>query len=793
MSRQETVKVCIRSRPTSNFPAESLRIDPQSAAISIHQAKPQGQLINNQQEDWNFKFNHVLQNVNQQVVYDTCASDIVDSCLEGYNGTILAYGQTGAGKTFTMIGGNDFKLRGIAPRAISHVFRVINDRPHCTFEVKISYLEIYTEQYYDLLNDNTTPLGDLAVRDDERGSVFVKGLQKPIVNSEEEALALLFQGETNRAVGEHQMNRVSTRSHCVFTIYIQQRSRIESSAKVIHSKLNLVDLAGSERVGKTASRGQTLQEAKYINKSLSFLEQVVVALATRTREHIPFRQSKLTNVLRDSLGGNCKTRLIANIWSEREQLDETISTLKFATRMMRVHNNATLNVQLDPQALVKQYAREIKQLRQELAMHDTLANREKNVSYEPFTPEQQAEIRSTVRRFAEGETASIEVVNLRQINEVFVQFKQLVQEYKDQAGTRSDGGASQRTLGARPASSRSGHGSRGPNDGPVYVGDIDPLQGGFNVGSAPLNARPASPLTSSPSRSPTKPTQTKTQTQPRRRSIVGSPPRQRTADEIQSRSIGGSYTTSSDARAVAFQDFKRTEGSEINEQYTQFRADLAAKRQELKGVTSRVNLLTKQISNCNAELKSKRNSRAQEESRPRFAGAPEYDDGVEVIDEEEFRLIQTCKTLKRDYNVAFARRRSILEEVSQLKAQADEAKLNLASAFMKAHADDPMMFRMPTDTGSGTRGVQDRTIDLKTSQLAATRTLPRARSRGDDNEQLDVGEQFEQLEMQRIMAEHPDSLSFYNAQKNTLAQAHKKTRLQGSRKPVGNTRPRMRV
>jgi hypothetical protein len=166
---------------------------------------------------------------------------------------------------------------------------------------------------------------------------------------------------------------------------------------------------------------------------------------------------------------------------------------------------------------------------------------------------------------------------------------------------------------------------------------------------------------------------------------------------------------------------------------------------------------------------------------------------VEVIDEEEFRLIQTCKTLKRDYNVAFARRRSILEEVSQLKAQADEAKLNLASAFMKAHADDPMMFRMPTDTGSGTRGVQDRTIDLKTSQLAATRTLPRARSRGDDNEQLDVGEQFEQLEMQRIMAEHPDSLSFYNAQKNTLAQAHKKKRLQGSRKPVGNTRPRMRV
>jgi kinesin family protein 6/9 len=389
MNLKETVKVCIRSRPTSNFPSDSLDINPSSSTIKIHLAKPKGEQINNQQEDWQFKFNHVLHNVNQQVVYDTCAADIVDACLDGINGTILAYGQTGAGKTFTMIGGTDFKLRGVAPRAIGHVFRVINDRPQFTFEVKVSYLEIYTENFYDLLNDNTQPLPDLAVREDEKGSVAIKGLQVPVVGSEEEALALLFRGEQNRAVGDHQMNKNSTRSHCVFTIYIQQRSRIESSAKVIHSKLNIVDLAGSERVGKTASSGQTLEEAKHINKSLSFLEQVVVALANRSREHIPFRQSKLTNVLRDSLGGNCKTRLIANIWCEREQLDETISTMKFATRMMKVQNHASVNVQLDPQALVKQYAREIKQLRQELAMHDTLANRDKQVLYEPFTPEQQ--------------------------------------------------------------------------------------------------------------------------------------------------------------------------------------------------------------------------------------------------------------------------------------------------------------------------------------------------------------------------------------------------------------------
>ncbi len=186
----------------------------------------------------------------------------------------------------------------------------------------------------------------------------------------------------NRTVSEHYLNKASSRSHCVFTVHIESRSRVESSDKVIYSKLHLVDLAGSERTKKTGSVGVTLKEATFINKSLSFLEQVVVALCDKKRDHIPYRQSRLTNLLRDSLGGNCKTLMVANIWPEGNHLEETISTLKFATRMMRVSNEAIINIQLDPHLLSKRYEKEVRDLKQELAMHDTLANRGR-INYDP--------------------------------------------------------------------------------------------------------------------------------------------------------------------------------------------------------------------------------------------------------------------------------------------------------------------------------------------------------------------------------------------------------------------------
>jgi len=143
------------------------------------------------------------------------------------------------------------------------------------------------------------------------------------------------------------LNKASSRSHAIFTIHLESRSTIETSEKVIHSQLNLVDLAGNERTKKTGAEGLTMKEANYINRSLSYLEQVVVSTCDKKRDHVPYRQSKLTNILKNSIGGNCKTILIANIFPENQHLEETLSTLRFATRMRNVVNESTVNEALD--------------------------------------------------------------------------------------------------------------------------------------------------------------------------------------------------------------------------------------------------------------------------------------------------------------------------------------------------------------------------------------------------------------------------------------------------------------
>eukprot|EP00913_Durusdinium_trenchii_P029007 g27198.t1 len=259
-------------------------------------------LVNNQQGTWHFKLDKVLSNGSQEQIFEICAADVVRSVMDGYNGTILAYGQTGAGKTHTMSGGHmGFADRGIVPRAISAIYAEAAARPENNITIKLSYVEIYNELMFDLLTDVgvAEQSGDLSIVEDSRGNIQVRGLTTPVGGTEEEALHIFFQGDTNRHVAEHALNKGSTRSHVVFTIYVESRSRVESSEKVIFSKLHLVDLAGSERLKKTGSDGVMLKEATFINKSLTFLEQVVVALGSKHRDHIPYRQSKLTHILKD--------------------------------------------------------------------------------------------------------------------------------------------------------------------------------------------------------------------------------------------------------------------------------------------------------------------------------------------------------------------------------------------------------------------------------------------------------------------------------------------------------------
>lgn len=329
--------------------------------------------INNKREVYKFRFNKVFdQDCKQDEVFEEVAQGVIDNVLTGYNGTIFAYGQTGSGKTFTITGGAErYVDRGLIPRSLSYIFEYFEKHPGTVFTAHISYLEIYNENGYDLLDPKheACKLEDLPkvnLFEDSDNNVHLKNLSLHQASNEEEALNLLFLGDTNRMIAETPMNQASTRSHCIFTIHISTRD--PGSATIRRAKLHLVDLAGSERVGKTNVGGTLLTEAKYINLSLHYLEQVIVALSEKSRSHIPYRNSMMTSVLRDSLGGNCMTSMIATCSLDRKNLDESISTCRFAQRVAMIKNDVLLNEEIDPKLLIAQLKAEVQRLKDELAM-----------------------------------------------------------------------------------------------------------------------------------------------------------------------------------------------------------------------------------------------------------------------------------------------------------------------------------------------------------------------------------------------------------------------------------------
>merc|ERR1719502_1924103 len=429
MSGKRGVGVVVRVRPTAQFAHGALNIDTERNKIDIKLDASHDDVVNNQVNSFSFKFHKVLLNASQDTVYNECAHEVVEQAFKGINATIMAYGQTGAGKTFTMVGGTQsFEHRGIIPRAVTSLFEMIMSRTDMMYNVKVSYMEIYNEQMFDLL-DNIGHSDHLQIVDDHKGGVQVKGLTMVEVKDEQDVLNHFFNGENNRAVAQHSLNEESSRSHAIFTLHIEARSRIESSERITLSKLNLVDLAGSERVKKTDTEGAGLEEAKFINRSLTYLEQCVVAACDKNRDHIPFRQTRLTNILRDSIGGNCATLLIATIWGEKAHLDETLSTCRFAQRMMRVQNTPSSNVHQDPHLLLKKYEREIRQLKQELTMHDTLSGRSR-VVYDEYNDEQRAALKTEMEEYLEGRQEDVELVNLRQMREILGVTRHLFQDMK---------------------------------------------------------------------------------------------------------------------------------------------------------------------------------------------------------------------------------------------------------------------------------------------------------------------------------------------------------------------------
>jgi kinesin family protein 5 len=288
-------------------------------------------------------------NSRQKDVFDFSIRSTVDDILNGYNGTVFAYGQTGAGKSYTMMGSDvdDEEGRGVTPRIVEQIFSSILSSPGTIeYTVRVSYMEIYMERIRDLLaphNDN------LPVHEEKNRGVYVKGLLEIYVSSVQEVYEVMRRGGSSRSVASTNMNAESSRSHSIFVITITQKNVETGSAK--SGQLFLVDLAGSEKVGKTGASGQTLEEAKKINKSLSALGMVINNLTDGKSVHIPYRDSKLTRILQESLGGNSRTTLIVNCSPSSYNDAETVSTLRFGMRAKAIKNKAKINAEISPAEL----------------------------------------------------------------------------------------------------------------------------------------------------------------------------------------------------------------------------------------------------------------------------------------------------------------------------------------------------------------------------------------------------------------------------------------------------------
>ncbi len=440
-SSNECVQVVVRCRPLnstekSNNNASIVSCIPLNNQISIQ--PPTG-------PPKDFTFDAVYPpDAEQKAFYEESCYNLVESVMEGFNGTIFAYGQTGCGKTHTMQGlPTPEALRGVIPRSFDHVFEAIRITTGVQFLVRCSYLEIYNEEIRDLLGKN--PSDRLELKEDPGKGVFVKGLTEIVVEDENTINEVMEEGLGNRSVAATAMNATSSRSHAIFTMWVEASEVDERTQKemIRVGKLNLVDLAGSERQKKTGASGDRLKEGSKINLSLSALGNVISALVDGKGKHIPYRDSKLTRLLQDSLGGNTKTLMVAAVSPADYNFDETTSTLRYANRAKNIKNKPKINE--DPKdAMLREYKEEIEKLKQMLLQQ----NQGGGVDVPPIVaadarpaPPGQAQVRERVVEVEKEKIVVkkeyVEMKNEKMYEEA-LQYNQSILDQRNQLGSELD-------------------------------------------------------------------------------------------------------------------------------------------------------------------------------------------------------------------------------------------------------------------------------------------------------------------------------------------------------------------
>ncbi|XP_028295638.1 kinesin-like protein KIF3C [Gouania willdenowi] len=363
----ESVKVVVRCRPLNKKEESNggiIQMDLQVGQVILR--NPRAPISEPQKT---FTFDAVYDaSAKQRDLYDESVRPLIDSVLAGFNGTIFAYGQTGTGKTYTMQGAwMDPEKRGVIPNAFDHIFTHISrSQSDRQYLVRASYLEIYLEEIRDLLDPNHGNSRGLELRESPETGVHVRDLTSCVCKSIKEIEEVMNVGNQARAVGATDMNEHSSRSHALFLITVECSQPGPDGRKHIRvGRLNLVDLAGSERQAKTGVQGERLKEAAKINLSLSALGNVISALADGRSSHVPYRDSKLTRLLQDSLGGNAKTVMVATLGPSSQHYDETLTTLRYANRAKNIQNQPRVNE--DPKdALLREFQKEIARLREQL-------------------------------------------------------------------------------------------------------------------------------------------------------------------------------------------------------------------------------------------------------------------------------------------------------------------------------------------------------------------------------------------------------------------------------------------